>query len=66
MSLFVKLVKSVISCLIRIGISFIEFLNLADKYTFAYNVSILSAILICPINGYLLGFKADKSKFIII
>jgi hypothetical protein len=35
---------------------------LGNQYTFAYNVSTISAILICPINGYLLGFKADQSK----
>jgi len=35
---------------------------LGNKYTFVYNVSTISAILICPINGYLLGFKAHKSK----
>ncbi|CAF1305896.1 unnamed protein product [Rotaria sordida] len=36
--------------------------SLANKYTFAYNVSTLFSIIICPINGFLLGFKADKSK----
>ncbi|CAF1545139.1 unnamed protein product [Rotaria sordida] len=34
----------------------------SNKYTFAYNVSTLFSIIICPINGFLLGFKADKSK----
>ncbi|CAF1581494.1 unnamed protein product [Adineta ricciae] len=32
------------------------------SYTFAYNISTLSAIVICPVNGYLLGFKADRSQ----
>ncbi|CAF1294440.1 unnamed protein product, partial [Adineta steineri] len=36
--------------------------TLADKYTFAYNISTISAIIICPINGYLLGYKSDKNK----
>ncbi|CAF2651537.1 unnamed protein product [Rotaria sp. Silwood2] len=35
---------------------------LTNKYTFAFNLSTVSAILICPVNGFLLGFKADKSK----
>ncbi|CAF1222983.1 unnamed protein product [Rotaria sordida] len=35
---------------------------LTNKYTFAFNLSTISAILICPVNGFLLGFKADKSK----
>jgi hypothetical protein len=35
---------------------------LGNEYTFAYNVSTISAIFICPINGYLLGFKADQSR----
>ncbi|CAF1210015.1 unnamed protein product [Rotaria sordida] len=35
---------------------------LTNKYTFAFNLSTISAILICPLNGFLLGFKADKSK----
>ncbi len=39
-----------------------EDITLINKYTFAYNVSTISAILICPINGYLLGFKAHKSE----
>ncbi|CAF1363219.1 unnamed protein product [Adineta steineri] len=36
--------------------------TLADKYTFAYNISTISAIIICPINGYLLSYKSDKNK----
>ncbi|CAM4866798.1 unnamed protein product [Rotaria socialis] len=36
--------------------------SLANKYTFAYNVSTLSSIIICPINGFLLGYNASKSK----
>ncbi|CAF4769593.1 unnamed protein product [Rotaria sp. Silwood1] len=36
--------------------------SLANKYTFAYNVTMAFSIIICPINGFLLGFKADKSK----
>ncbi|CAF1345216.1 unnamed protein product [Rotaria sordida] len=35
---------------------------LSNKYTFAYNLSTIAAIAICPLNGFLLGFKADKSK----
>ncbi|UJR11903.1 hypothetical protein I4U23_016081 [Adineta vaga] len=35
--------------------------SLSKNYTFIYNISTLSAIVICPINGYLLGFKADQS-----
>ncbi|CAF4029564.1 unnamed protein product, partial [Rotaria sordida] len=35
---------------------------LTNKYTFAFNLSTVFAILICPLNGFLLGFKADKSK----
>ncbi|CAF1624090.1 unnamed protein product [Rotaria sordida] len=34
----------------------------ANKYTFAFNLSTISAILICSLNGFLLEFKADKSK----
>ncbi|CAF3952082.1 unnamed protein product [Rotaria sordida] len=37
-------------------------LFLTNKYTFAFNLSTVSAILIYPINGFLLGFKADKGK----
>ncbi|CAF1425183.1 unnamed protein product, partial [Rotaria sordida] len=33
-----------------------------NKYTFAFNLSTISAILICSLNGFLLEFKADKSK----
>ncbi|CAF3064419.1 unnamed protein product, partial [Rotaria sp. Silwood2] len=33
-----------------------------NKYTFAYNVATISSIIICPINGFLLGFKAEKSR----
>ncbi|CAF3816856.1 unnamed protein product [Rotaria sp. Silwood1] len=35
---------------------------LTNKYTFAFNLSTVSAIIICPLNGFLLGFKSDKSK----
>ncbi|CAF2769945.1 unnamed protein product [Rotaria sp. Silwood2] len=35
---------------------------LTNKYTFAFNLSTVSAILICPLNGFLLGYKANKSK----
>lgn len=42
---------------------YFNLISLANKYTFAYNLSTIAAILICPINGYLLGFRADKSKF---
>ncbi|CAF1210055.1 unnamed protein product [Rotaria sordida] len=35
---------------------------LTNKYTCAFNLSTVFAILICPLNGFLLGFKADKSK----
>ncbi|CAF0883502.1 unnamed protein product [Rotaria sordida] len=35
---------------------------LTNKYTFALNLSTIAAIFICPLNGFLLGFKADKSK----
>lgn len=38
-----------------------EFL-LVDKYTFAYTLSTISAIGICPLNGYLLGFRAERSE----
>ena len=39
-------------------------LNISEeKYTFAYHISTICAIVICPINGYFLGFKADQSKF---
>ncbi|CAF1386429.1 unnamed protein product [Rotaria sordida] len=33
-----------------------------NKYKFAFNLSTISAILICSLNGFLLEFKADKSK----
>ncbi|CAF4259834.1 unnamed protein product [Rotaria sordida] len=35
---------------------------LSNKYTFAYNLSTIAAIIICPLNGFLLGFMADRSK----
>ncbi|CAF1453618.1 unnamed protein product [Adineta steineri] len=35
---------------------------LSNKYTFAFNLSTIAAIVICPLNGFLLGFKAAKSK----
>ncbi|CAF1117414.1 unnamed protein product [Adineta steineri] len=35
---------------------------LTNKYTFIFNLSTISAIIICPLNGFLLGFKADKNK----
>ncbi|CAF1274177.1 unnamed protein product [Rotaria sp. Silwood1] len=35
---------------------------LTNKYTLAYNLSTIAAIIICPINGFLLGFKADRSR----
>ncbi|CAF3225742.1 unnamed protein product [Rotaria sp. Silwood2] len=35
---------------------------LTNKYTFAFNLSTIAAIIICPLNGFLLGFKADRSK----
>ncbi|CAF4024076.1 unnamed protein product [Rotaria sordida] len=34
---------------------------LTNKYTFALNLSTIAAIFICPLNGFLLGFKADKT-----
>ncbi|CAF1624145.1 unnamed protein product [Rotaria sordida] len=33
-----------------------------NKYTFAFNLSTISAIIICSLNGFFLEFKADKSK----
>ncbi len=35
---------------------------LANRYTFAFNLSTVAAMIICPLSGFLLGFKADKSK----
>ncbi|CAF0942748.1 unnamed protein product [Didymodactylos carnosus] len=35
---------------------------LTNKYTFAFNLSTVAAIIICPLNGFLLGLKADRSK----
>ncbi|CAF3896288.1 unnamed protein product [Rotaria magnacalcarata] len=35
---------------------------LTNQYTFAFNLSTISAIIICPLHGFLLGFNADKSK----
>ncbi|CAF1194103.1 unnamed protein product [Adineta ricciae] len=34
---------------------------LANQYTFAFNVSTLSALVICPINGFILGRNAMKN-----
>jgi len=36
--------------------------QLLNRYTFAYNLSSISALLICPLNGYLLGYHADRSQ----
>ncbi|CAF1279841.1 unnamed protein product [Adineta ricciae] len=35
---------------------------LANQYTFAFNVSTLSALAICPINGFILGRNAMKNR----
>ncbi|UJR12570.1 hypothetical protein I4U23_016746 [Adineta vaga] len=37
-------------------------ITLTNQYTFAFNLSTSAAIIICPLNGFLLGFKADRSK----
>lgn len=39
-----------------------SFFLVANRYTFAFNLAPIAAIIICPLNGFLLGFKADKSK----
>ncbi|UJR19500.1 hypothetical protein I4U23_022629 [Adineta vaga] len=36
--------------------------SLVNQYTFEYTMSTIAAIVICPINGYLLGFRADRSE----
>ncbi|CAF1376982.1 unnamed protein product [Rotaria sordida] len=45
-----------------IWMSFDALMLITNKYTFAFNLSTVSAILIYPSNGFLLGFKADKGK----
>ncbi|CAF0855764.1 unnamed protein product [Didymodactylos carnosus] len=36
-------------------------IKLANQYTFAFNLVSIFAILICPFNGFMLGFRADRS-----
>ena len=36
----------------------------ADKYTLAYNLSLLSAIFLCPISGFIFGYRAERGKYI--
>ena len=38
----------------------------ADRYTFAYNVSSISSVLICPLTGYILGYKSDRSNTVTV
>ncbi|CAF5066324.1 unnamed protein product, partial [Rotaria sp. Silwood1] len=45
-----------------LGRALLVYFLVANKYTLAYNLSTIAAIIICPINGFLLGFKADRSR----
>ncbi|CAF1442890.1 unnamed protein product [Adineta ricciae] len=38
------------------------FIILADTYTFIFNVSSISGLVICSIGGFIIGFRADRSK----